>query len=275
MIDALFRILPAFKGKQRIARFLFRSYLKKQQPLIIEGKWGCKYHLPNIIENIGFEIFINGVYEQETIDFIIRWCKNSAVFVDLGANIGAITIPVSKRLQNISIICVEAAPAIYAYLQRNIKENEVKHASLINKAVSVVANKKVPFYSPEDKYGKGSMTPVFTKTEVIVNTTTLGEIVSSVDIAKIGLIKVDVEGHEYSIFLGGEEILQSKDAPDILFEFEDWAEKLAGFKEGSAQDLLKAYGYNLHLLKNGKLEKPLHQCKRKGSAMILATKRKL
>ncbi len=272
MLDALFRKLPVFIGKQRIANFLFKDYRKKNKSLMIEGKWKCKYHLPNIIENIGFEIFINGIYEFENINFIIDRCKNSKFFIDIGANVGAITIPIAKKLQNISIICVEAAPNIYSYLERNVRENRSKNVSLINKAVSEIANKEVPFYSPEDKYGKGSMSPVFTKKKTMVHTTTLTEIVSAVNISEIGLIKVDVEGHEYFVFLGGKEVLQLESAPDILFEFVDWAEKLAGLKEGAAQDLLKAYGYKLYLLKNGKLEKPMRETQKKGYAMIFATK---
>ncbi len=71
---------------------------------------------PMSIENIGFDIFINGIYEQQTSEFIAEKMPVNGVFLDLGANIGAITIPVHNNRKDIKIICVEAAPAVYTYL---------------------------------------------------------------------------------------------------------------------------------------------------------------
>lgn len=274
MIDTLFRRLPEFKGKKRLLAFLYMVKRKNAKDIIVNGKYNCVYKLPNIKENIGFDIFANGIYENETIDLVVEKCKNSTFFIDIGANIGSISIPVCKRLKNIKAICVEASPTVFEYLTWNVHKNKLNNINIINKAVADKDNIEVNFYSPEEKYGKGSMSPVFEKTGQLVNTITLTKLIADYKAVDIGLIKVDVEGFEYFVFKGSETVLNKPDAPDILFEFVDWAEELANRKTGDAQNLLLEYGYTLFLINKSEIGPQLSVPLKKGAAMIWATKKK-
>ena len=132
MTDHLLRSLPTFKGKQRLARLLLGKRIASGEGVTVTGKWGCVYNLPNVQENIGFEILINGIYEEETINFICKRIKPGGVFLDVGANIGAITIPVSKQRKDIDVISLEAAPWIFDYLNQNVIANQINKAKTIN-----------------------------------------------------------------------------------------------------------------------------------------------
>ena len=70
MISKILRQLPAFKGKRRLGRILLKQYLNSEKDILIQGKHGCEFIIPNAQENIGFELLINGIYEEQTIDFI-------------------------------------------------------------------------------------------------------------------------------------------------------------------------------------------------------------
>jgi len=93
MISKVLRGLPLFKGKQRLSRFLLRSYIKQSRDVKIDGHYDCTYLLPNLTETVAFELFINGIYEEGTVAFIVDRIKPGKVLLDIGANIGAITIP--------------------------------------------------------------------------------------------------------------------------------------------------------------------------------------
>ena len=274
MIEQLLRKLPLFKGKQRLARLLLRNKMAIGRDLQLTGKYGCAYKIPNIKENVGFELFINGVYEEEIIDLIIERLPANGVMLDIGANIGAIVIPVCKRRADISAIAIEASPRVYGYLQHNTALNHLQNCILINKAVTDKDNESVSFFSPEEKFGKGSLSSVFTKEAETVETICLDTIFRQNNIHKAHIIKIDIEGYEYGAFVGGNNVLSSPDAPDILFEFVDWAEELAdGSKPGDAQQCLLDYGYQLFVLnEKGKLQS-LQAPLIKGAAMILATKK--
>jgi len=114
----IFRKLPPFKGKLRLAKFLFTRNIKKSKDIWIKGKYRCVYLLPNLVENVSFEIYVNGIYEQGTSDFLSNRIPPGGVFLDLGANIGAISTPLSRRRKDIRIVCVEASPRILIIWKR-------------------------------------------------------------------------------------------------------------------------------------------------------------
>jgi len=274
MIDQLLRWLPLFKGKQRLARILLRNIITNGHDLKLRGKYGCDYKIPNIKENVGFELFINGVYEQEIIDLIIERLPVNGVMLDIGANIGAIVIPVCKRRADISALAIEASPRVYSYLQHNKELNHLQNCSLINKAVTDVDNEKVNFFSPEEKFGKGSLSSIFTKEAETVETISLDTILRQNKIDNVNIIKIDIEGYEYGAFAGGKEILSRPDAPDILFEFVDWAEDLSkDYNPGDAQQLLLSYGFKLFHLNSKRNLVQIFTPITKGAAMIMATKK--
>lgn len=275
MIDKVLRFLPAFPGKQRLARLIFKKKIEEANDISILGDYNCTYVLPNIKENIGFEIFINGIYEKETVDFIIKYMPANKMLLDIGANIGAISIPVCKERKDIYAICVEAAPWIFEYLKVNTKANEIQNFKLINKAISNESGNQVMFYSPRQLFGKGSLSPVFTQNGIKVQTISMVDLVKEYAISDIGLVKIDVEGFEYLAFAGGDTLLGDVNAPDILFEFVDWAENSSLLvSPGAAQNLLKQFGYHIFLFDKGIVKHEVETSITTGCCMFFATKKK-
>ena len=256
-----------------MAKLLLGNSIAEKKDVLIKGKYGCEYVLPNLLENISFEIFINGIYEEATSDYFARRLPKNGVFLDLGANIGTITIPLRRKRQDARIVCVEAAPWLFGYLQNNLTRNKFTDVTAINKALYFKDNETLDFYSPDEKFGKGSLSPVFTKEGVKVTTITLDTLVKEAGLPGVDIIKIDVEGYEYHVFQGGSALLSGPNAPDILFEFADWAEELAGLKKASAQMILKNYGYSLFEFDEKGGLHALEGIMPEGNAMLLATKR--
>lgn len=268
-----FRNLPDFKGKRRLAKFLFREQLNSDKEVQLNGKYSCSYYLPNLRENVGLDIFVNGVYEEDTIDFLDEHLPPNGGYLDLGANIGAVVIPLCKRRPDIKAIAVEAAPWIFNYLEKNIRLNQLGNIVSLNNALFERDNEQMDFFSPEEKFGKGSLAPVFSQDAVKVNSKKVDTILREQNFPYVNAVKADVEGFEYFVFKGGEELFSRQDAPDIVFEFVDWAEALAmGLTPGSAQRLLKEYHYDLYKIEKGKLMK-LDRVLESGAAELFATKR--
>ncbi len=275
MLASFLRGLPDFRGKRRIGRYLFQSRIKEGRDLIITGKGHCIYKLPNLSDSLALDIFVNGIYEEETHDFLVRRIPKNAVFMDLGANIGSIAIPLCKKREDITCIAVEAAPWIFEYLQFNIQANDLSdRINLVNKAIADTEGDQLPFYSPRDQFGKGSLSPVFTSKAIMIDRITITSILTEFSVAKVHMIKIDIEGFEYFAFKGGVDLLKSVDAPEIIFEFVDWAEDRANVTKGAAQELLQQLGFKLYLME-GKHLKPFQKPITTGGALIFATKKDL
>jgi FkbM family methyltransferase len=274
-MDRLFRALPPFKGKERLARLLLAEAIRSKTDLILQGKHGCSYLLPNIVENVGFDIFINGEYEPGIQKLIYRLLPQNGCFLDLGANIGSIVVPVAIRRPDIKAVAVEAAPWVFQYLERNIVQNKIGNVRLVNNALFDEDDKELDFFSPHDKFGKGSLSPVFTQEGVKVKTKKVDTLVKELRLDKVDLVKIDVEGFEYFVFRGALNLLQGPDAPVIIFEFVDWAEKRAmGLAAGSAQQLLLENGYTLYEIQGTNLIK-VDSCFSGGASNLVAAKYEL
>lgn len=269
---SLLRSLPHFKGKHRLSRLLFKGLIEHGRDLQVQGADKCSYLLPNLQENLAFDIFINGIYEQETHDFLVASIPQGATVLDIGANIGSISIPLARKRKDIRIVCVEASPFVFEYLKKNIELNQLQSQIQIhNIAISDTDDIQLPFYSDPGSFGKGSLSPVFTNEAVMVNGISLDSFIKKNHLENIGFIKIDIEGYEYFAFKGASQLLKRSDRPMILLEFVDWAEEHARIDKGSAQELLLRYGYSLHLLEGTKPSTPVKQALHKGSAMLVAS----
>lgn len=273
-MDKLFRSVPYFKGKARLARVLL-SGIKTKTDVLVAGRYNCQYLLPNITESIGFDVFINGEYEPDIQQLIYQLLPANGCFLDLGGNIGAIVVPAAKRRPDIKAISVEAAPWIFKYLESNVQRNSIQNVKLINTALFDKDDIELDFFSPHDNFGKGSLSPVFTKQAIKVKTKTVDTIIKELGFPKIDLLKIDIEGFEYFAFKGAANLLSGPDAPVLVFEFVDWAETQAmNLAAGSAQRLLIEYGYTLYKIgadKLTKLEAPMTG----GASNLVASKREL
>jgi len=272
MMADMLRRLPIFKGKQRLARMLLGHQINSGKDLVVHGRDNCRYLLPNVKEIIGFEILINGIFEPEVIHFLTNSITPGSVFIDLGANIGAISLPVGKARPDIQLAAVEAAPWIVNYLRKNVEMNGLRNVEVVSNAITRQSDERVDFYAPEILFGKGSLAPIFTSTPEKVSSLSLDDLAARFEQKPIGMIKADVEGFEADAFRGGEKLLSSSNAPDILFEFVDWAEEASGSSPGSAQQVLLDFGYKLNRFVGGKVGDRIVEPVAGGCLMIFASK---
>lgn len=143
-------------------------------------------------EIVAKEAFVENTYNLHPDDF-----AHSGVFVDLGANVGAVTL-LAKTLGAKRLIAFEPEPSNFRMLEANLKENGVE-AELHNVAVwdTECELPLVPLYgnsTSDEKTVKQHSDSVLS--------------VPAVDIAKaletitdIDVLKVDIEGAEYRVLM--------------------------------------------------------------------------
>ncbi len=132
------------------------------------------------------------IWEGPYINNSFKLNKNDLV-LDIGANQGLFTIFASKIVGSCGkIYSFEPLKTQYELLETNLKINEIKNVEIIKKAVG---NKKtnVSF--------KGMA--VYNENEGNIESTTIDEFVKAKKIQRIDFIKMDAEGYERKILLGG------------------------------------------------------------------------
>jgi len=247
-----YRALVPFKGKFRLGKLLFRSFIDKNYSFEFKAHQHIKYKIPNTIESLGIELLINGVYEKDVVTFLKDHVKAGEFYFDVGANIGALGLPIKKNNPGIKYIGFEASPNTFEYLKYNFSENKIENYELHNFLVHEEDRQLLKFYQAE-KYGESSMAPTFTEEYIHVDSISLDSFCKTQQIHRINWIKVDVQGFELFVFKGLKQLLIDKKVENILFEFEHWAEEWAGVEIGAAQQYLIDIGYELFDLGGKKL----------------------
>lgn len=172
------------------------------------------------VEVDGFDLVLYDLEGSRTLGFVIPEAvlgdeygirtmqfNDNDVVVDIGANVGSLSILLAKKYPNIKIYAYEAHPINYENLLRNIKENNVDNVYAFNKAVYSEDDYLVTINLNSDNTGASNLyvnpevhPNIYNKEHSVdVSTITLDTIIESNGIEKIKFLKLDCEGAEFEI----------------------------------------------------------------------------
>ena len=133
-------------------------------------------------------------YSKIDVKNIRENLKNNDTFVDVGANIGQLSLEAWKKVGlNGNVIAIEGNKKIFNYLSKNVILNDAK-IELFN----VIIGEQSGYAGIEDKKAD-DMNQVLENGDIKM--CTLDEICC--DLKKIDLLKIDVEGYELEVLKGG------------------------------------------------------------------------
>lgn len=220
--------LLQFIGRQNWIRFGIRERLIRlfYSPDLITSFefeidfFNCKYN-GNLNCYIDWMVYFFGAYEKQTIylyrDIVNK--KNQSVFIDIGANIGHHSLFMSNYCAQVHSF--EPYAKVSDKLKQKISKNEVKNITLHPVGLGE-KNEELPFYAPQGaNTGTGSFVSTHSSSNQeygVLKIVDAGEYISNLLLAKIDLIKIDVEGYEKSVLLGLKNILK-KYEPTVVMEF--------------------------------------------------------
>lgn len=208
---------------------------KPTEKLIVKTLYGFLMEIDPIQDNKGLEkiIYYTGTYEQGTLFMLKNLLTKDGVFVDVGANIGLMSIFASTVVQDSGkVFSFEPNPATFEILKKNIKLNNLSNVEAIPFGVGSVP-KSTKIYDRWDA-GRGSATlikPDFDTDSHDIEIVTLNDFFKDSDYS-IDVIKIDIEGYELEALKGAKEVIE-KNSPILIVEISDNRENFndAGGKE--------------------------------------------
>jgi FkbM family methyltransferase len=144
--------------------------------------------------------------------------KDIKTVFDIGANVGNYTEFILKQ-KKVKVYCFEPSEEPFGKLEKRFPEG----VEFINKAVSSKVG-TLPFYHHQDYDAFDSVyeIPRDQKHKLVkttVKATTIDEYSLKNNIKYIDLIKIDTEGHEYSVLMGAEKMFGNSAIGAVQFEF--------------------------------------------------------
>jgi len=211
---------------------LYKTCLKKiKMSVSLPGGFGKAIIRPfSTDRSIINEIYINKVYEQK----VGTKQDEKTIIVDVGAQIGLFTIKVAKLNPKSIIIAVEPEPNNFKLLMQNIKLNKLHNVLPVNCALGDKKDIVNLYLNNEDLGGHSLICRDSAAIKVLM--ITIDELIGKLNIEakNVSLIKIDVEGAEYSVLLGAKKIL-SHGNPNLIIEVTENLDRV--------QNFLIQYGY--------------------------------
>ena len=212
---------------------------------------------------------LGGNPEQEDFDYITSMLKPGDVVLDIGANVGSVSISLLKAQQDVGkIYAFEPLPDTFIKMKHNLELNgNPEKIHPVNVGMSNKAGTFV-FYLPgaaeaasmqpnmDDYYMwesvDGHYTGVKKMDKVECKVTTLDEYVAENNIGRVNFIKIDVEGNEKNVLTGGINVLK-KYHPVVYCEMLRKHAARFGYHPNEIIEYMKSLGYSCYTLHVGEL----------------------
>ena len=182
---------------------------------------GAQFRIP-LLKSIGINNFLmDEIWMSEL--FRALKLENSALLIDIGANVGQTLLKWKSIYPNNSYLGIEPLPVAYDYLCKLTQINQFKNCRLLNLAVSQKTGPlplSIHFNDPSDRSASLYKTGFKVTSSTMVNSDTLENILAQQKclLGTEDLVKIDAEGAEIDILLHSSALLKEW-KPILILEF--------------------------------------------------------
>jgi FkbM family methyltransferase len=207
-------------------------------------------------EGIDLAIYLFGYFEYETVRAYRRLLKPGGTVLDIGANIGAHTLPLARCVSPTGKV-IAFEPTAYAHnkLRQNISLNPLLAGMIRDEQIMLVDSDDTQveprLYSSWQIHDASADTHPKHGGRLMDTTgarnMTLDRYFTEHKPGAVSLIKMDVDGHECQVLRGARELLE-RDKPLLLMEIMPYGLDEAGASLDELLAILSTHGYKLYEL---------------------------
>lgn len=209
-------------------------------PVLATLKSGRKMYV-DLRSGVGQGIYVTGEFDPVVFDAISSRLTSGGVFVDVGANVGYYTFCSLDLVGDTGQVhAFEIDPRPLKCLRKTVDSLKIKNVHIHNVAVS--SSKGVGFLTQESDCGHSHVDPDGSGKRVDTISLDLWQEDASCD--SIDVIKIDVEGGEFSVLRGAVETLK-KHKPLIVFEADNDLQDRHECRVSDITELLGSIGYEV------------------------------
>jgi len=238
---------PITEGKKQAVAFFMDSLVPDVPMQLSMMKDGFYLHL-NTSNREHLHMFLYGQHDERyEVKILKKLIKREDVIWDIGSNIGFYTVLFSKLAKKGKVVSFEPASRTYEMLLKQVSVNGADNIVLNNFALGDKRGSK-EFYYEDAALAEGTASffemsgsqheKVQVETIDTLNKTTLPDI-----------IKLDVEGYEEQVFIGGA-IFFKENSPVIMVELKHIGKDTRKRVEG----IIKEFGYSIYAIRKRGVE---------------------
>jgi methyltransferase, FkbM family len=194
-----------------------------------------------------------GYYEQELCERIVQELQtvDHPIFVDVGCNVGLISLYVASQIPAATIYAFEPGPHQFQMMKYTLLDNKLnERIHLFNEAAGREPGEHTFFvHRTEDASGDGFMDTgrAGDAKKITVKVTTLDRWWEQCGRPNVNVVKIDTEGAEFWVLAGGEKMI-STCRPTIYFEL--WPQNIVKYPytADNIMNWFENFGYEVRTL---------------------------
>jgi len=199
-------------------------------------------------DNLQRRLYLVGAYESLTLAAVFARLRPDDVVLDVGANVGAISLPLAQRLRRPGqVIAVEAAKDTVARLRMHVAMNDLgDRVQVVEAALSDregEARLRLSGFGPGD-VGTRTLEGDLPSDGDPVRLMTGDTLRRQLGIARFDILKVDVEGHERFVLDGLVEVLTECPPRIVVLEIVADHQERSGGSSQLLVDRMSKLGYS-------------------------------
>jgi FkbM family methyltransferase len=222
----------------------------------VEKKFVIDYFLGDLKVNIDptndvERRLLSGAYETDTEAMIGRFVREGHVAVDIGANVGAVSLALAKAVGEMGRVeAFEPGPMFFSRLEANLELNPGLKKRVRTHRIGLSATRGALVWQPSVSISGTASTyigQIDSRNPVIeVPAHPFDSFAKDQGIERVDFIKIDVDGGELEVLKGAQEYLR-KQHPVIYVEVNFWDEATTA-RAAELDQLLRSLGYSIYKL---------------------------
>ena len=247
---------PLNKGKRRVVKYVSNMFLDTSGIKTTTLRFNNLKLYCDLSKHMQSELFFFGAYEKAELKLWMNMARGASTIFDVGANVGLYSLLAASTNPNATIHAFEPTPTLSRAIDKNIQANNLQNIVVNRMAVgNVNGSVFLNFCSGADGNNEGMNFVTTTKMQSDDEPTTavtLDQYCHEHGISSIDLMKMDVEGGEYAVLLGAQELLKRKAIKYIIVELVEWAAHRSGYSTTDVKRILVENGYQIYAVQAGK-----------------------
>ena len=206
------------RGIRKVASFLPKLLIPKASgPYILKTIHGISLRIDPTIDNgVERSLHETGTYEKGVLTFMEDYLQSGDVFVDIGANIGLMSIFAAKCVgPHGHVHAFEALPKTAFLLHDNMMINDYRNITIHGYALGAEKGTATIYENIQINRGGASLVVEDGSEGTQISVEALDDIYDSE--SPVSLVKIDVEGYEPYVLAGAKKTL-SRCRPIVIIE---------------------------------------------------------
>lgn len=228
------------------------------EPLKIDDFRGAAKFNCYLQDHMGGQIFFRGSYSGSQLTLLESLLKVDSVFVDAGANQGEFSIAAACVVKYGKIISFEPVAEYRKRLIANIELNAFNHVQVMPLALGDVDG-ELPIFDQSEIFSDGTrnegLPSLFAsnsrgKAREIVAVRRLDDVLVNLQVTRVDVIKLDIEGAEWIALRGASRTL-AKYRPILILEIGRETCQAAGYEPEEFVQWIIEQGYRIEKIGDG------------------------